>query len=85
MFGYVLNRRQRLTDLLEALQKEIADLLVALRKLSGNFIQEPADLVFRERHDPADDPGYPLGTTRTKGPKENARLVGTEDRGGNKA
>ena len=62
-------------------QEEIADLLVALRKLSGDFVQQPAGPVFRERHDPGDDPGHPLGTTRTEGPQENAGLVGIEDCG----
>ena len=45
-------------------------------------VQEGADSVFRERHDPGDDPGDPLGTPRTEGPEKNARLVGIEDRGG---
>ena len=81
LFGEFLIRRQRLADLFEAFQKEFADLLVPLGELSGDFVQQRADPVFRERHDPGDDPGDPLGTTRTEGPEENARLVGLEDRG----
>ena len=44
-------------------------------------VQQRADPVFRKRHDPADDPGDPLGTARTEGPEKNARLVGIEDCG----
>lgn len=79
MFGYLLSHRQRLTDLFEALQKSIADVLVALGKLSGNFVQQPADPIFRDGHDPGDDTGDPLGATRAEGPEENAGLVGIED------
>jgi len=80
-FGYVL-KRQRLAHLFEALEEELADLLVALRKLSGYFGQQLPSAVFRERHDPGDDPGYPLGTTRAEGPEENPGLVRMEDCGG---
>ena len=81
LFGYVLIRRQRLADLFEALQEELADVLVALGELSGDFVQQRADPVFRKRHDPGDDPGDPLGTTRIEGPQENAGLVGIENCG----
>ena len=81
MFRYFLNRPQRLTDLFKALQKECADLLVALRELSGNSVQQRANPVFRKRHDPGDDPRDALGPTRTERPKENAGLVGIEDCG----
>jgi hypothetical protein len=57
-------------------------LLVALRKLSGNFGQQPADSVFGKGHYPGDDPGDALGTTRTERPEENPGRVGIEDCGG---
>ena len=48
-----------LADLFEAFQKEFADLLVPLGEFGGDFVQERPDSVFRERHDPGDDPGRP--------------------------
>jgi hypothetical protein len=57
-------------------------LLVTLRKLGGNLVQQLAGAFFGERHDSGDDPGYPLRTTRTKGPEEDPGLVRMEYCGG---
>jgi hypothetical protein len=66
LFGQFLIRQHQVTDLFEALQEEIADLLVALGEFSGDFVQERADSVFRERHDPGDNPTVPLGIPQTE-------------------
>ena len=81
-FGHFRIGRQRLADLFEALQEEIANLLVALGELSADLGEQFVDAVFRKCHDPLDDRGDALGTTRVEGPQENARLVGIQDRGG---
>jgi hypothetical protein len=57
--------------LFEAFQKEFTDVLVPLRELSGDFLQEETDPVVRERHDPGNDPAHPLGVPRIKGPQKN--------------
>ena len=81
LFGEFLTERQHLADLFEAFQKKLADVLMPLGELGGDFIQQRTDLVFRKRHDPFDDPRDPLRTSGTEGPQKNARLVGLEDRG----
>jgi hypothetical protein len=48
------------------------DVLVPLGQFSRDFVQEEADPVFRERHDPGNDPADPLGVPRTKWPQKNA-------------
>jgi hypothetical protein len=58
--------------LFKPFQKELADLLVSLGEVSKDFVQEGADLVFRERHDPGDDPGDPLRIPRSEGSQKNA-------------
>ena len=72
LFGQVLILRQPLADLFEAFQKELADLLVPLGEVGADLVQERTDLVFRERHDPGDDPADPLGTARIEWPQKNA-------------
>jgi hypothetical protein len=72
LFGHILIRQQRLADLFEAFQKKIADLLVSLGEFSGDVLQERADSVFRERHDPGDNPAGPLGIPMIEGPKKHA-------------
>ena len=56
----------------ESFQKEFVDLLVALGEFGGDFVQEWADSLFRERHDPGDDPADALGISRAEGPQKNA-------------
>src|SRR5665647_622015 len=65
-FGQFLIRRYRLADLFEALQEEAANSLVPLGEFSADFVQQRANFVFRERHDPGDDPGDPFGIPRTE-------------------
>src|ERR1035437_9207268 len=72
LFGQSLIRQHQVADLFEAFQEEIANLLVSLGEFREDFLQEGADSVFRERHDPGDDPGDPLGVSRTEGPQKNA-------------
>ncbi len=57
-FGEFLTRGQHLADLFKAFQKELADLLVPLGELGGDFREKDRDLVFGNRHDPFDDPGH---------------------------
>src|ERR1700675_292275 len=59
-------------DLFESFQKGFVDLLVSLGEFGGYFVQERADLVFREQHDPCDTPAGPLGILRTEWPQKNA-------------
>ena len=72
LFGNFLIGQQEVADLFESLQKGFVDLLVSLGEFSGYFVQERADSVFRERHDPGDDPADPLGIARAEGPQKNA-------------
>ena len=65
----------------EAFQKEFVDILVPLGEFGADFVQEWADLVFRERHDSGDDPADPLGFSGGERPQKNAGLVGLENRG----
>ena len=81
LFGNFLIGQQEVADLFEAFQKGFVDLLVSLGEFGGYFVQQWADLVFRERHDPGDNPAGPLGSLRTERPQKNAGLVGPEDRG----
>jgi len=53
---------------------------VSLGKFGGNRIQEWADLVFRERHDPGENPASVLWILRSERAQKNARLVRPEDR-----
>jgi hypothetical protein len=71
LFGHFLIRQYQLADLFEAFQEEIANVLVPLGEFGGDFVQERADSVLRERHDPGDDPGDPMGIPRTEGPQKN--------------
>jgi hypothetical protein len=48
------------------------DLLVSLGEFGGDFVQERTDSIFRERHDPGDNPDGPLGIRRTEWPQKNA-------------
>ncbi len=43
LFGHFLIRRQRLADLFEAFQEDVADLLVPLGELGGDSVQQRAD------------------------------------------
>ena len=81
LFGEFLIGQQEVADLFESFQKEFADLLVALGEFGGDFVQERADSLFRQRHDPGDDPADPLGISRIEWPQKNAGLVGLEDGG----
>ena len=60
LFGEFLIGRQHLADLFKAFQKELADVLVALGELGGDFREKDRDLVFGKRHDSFDDPGHSL-------------------------
>jgi hypothetical protein len=72
LFGEFLARPQQLADLLEAFQKNFTDLLVSLGEFRGDFVEERADLIFRQRPDSGDDPANPLRITETEWPQENA-------------
>jgi hypothetical protein len=72
LFGNFLIGQQEVSDLFESFQKGLVDLLVSLGEFGGYFVQERADSVFRERHDPGDNPAGPLRTPRTERPQENA-------------
>jgi hypothetical protein len=72
LFRDSLIGRQEVTDLFESFQEQFVDLLVSLGEFGGNVIQERTNLVFRERHDSFDNPGGPLGISRTECPQENA-------------
>jgi hypothetical protein len=52
----------------EAVLKEVADLLVSLGELGGDLIQEDADWLFRKRHDSGDDAADPLRISRIEWP-----------------
>jgi hypothetical protein len=58
--------------LFKAFQKEFANLLVALGEFSQDFVQKGPDSVFRERHDPRNDPADALRIPRAKWPQKNA-------------
>jgi hypothetical protein len=45
---------------------------VALGEFSGDVGQQGADLVFRDRHDPADDRADLFGAPQIEGPQKNA-------------
>jgi len=53
---------------------------VSLGEFSGYFVQEWPDLVFRERHDPGDNPARSLGILVPERAQKNAGLVWSEDR-----
>jgi len=72
LFGHFLMLQHQVANLFETFQKELANVLVSLREFSGDFVQERADSVFRERHDPPDDPARPLRIPRIEGPQKNA-------------
>jgi hypothetical protein len=72
LFGNCLIGQQEVSDLFESFQKGFVDLLVSLGEFGGYFVQERADSVFRERHDPGDNPAGPLGILRTEWPQKNA-------------
>jgi hypothetical protein len=63
---------REVADLFESFEKGFVDLLVSLGEFGGHFVQEGADSVFRERHDPGDNPAGPLGILRTEGPQKDA-------------
>jgi hypothetical protein len=68
--------------LFKAFQKEFANFIVSLRKFSGDLAQQGLDLIFRDRHDPLDDPADALRISWVEWAQKNARLVGREYRGG---
>ena len=72
LFGNLLIGQQEVSDLFESFQKGFVDLLVSMGEFGGYFVQERADPVFRERHDPGDNPAGPLGILRTEWPQKNA-------------
>jgi hypothetical protein len=72
LFRNFLIGQQEVSDLFESFQKGFVDLLVSLGEFGGYFLQERADSVFRERHDPGDNPAGPLGILRTEWPQKNA-------------
>jgi hypothetical protein len=72
LFGNFPIGQQEVADLFESFQKGFVDLLVSLGEFGGYFVQERADSVFRERHDPGDNPAGPLGILRTEWPQKNA-------------
>jgi hypothetical protein len=71
LFGNVLIGQQEIADLFESFQKGFVDLLVSLGEFDAYFVQERADPVFRERHDPGDNPAGPLRIPLTERPQEN--------------
>jgi hypothetical protein len=72
LFGNFLIGQQEVSDLFESFQKGFVDLLVPLGEFGGYFVKERADPVFRERHDPGDNPAGPLLIPLTERPQENA-------------
>ncbi len=56
------------------------DLQVSMGEFGGYFVQERADSVFRERHDPGDNPARSLGILVPERAQKNAGLVWSEDR-----
>jgi hypothetical protein len=72
LFGNLLICQYEVADLFEPFQKGPVDLLVSPREFGGYLVQERADSVFRERHDPGDNPAGPLGILRTEWPQKNA-------------
>jgi hypothetical protein len=72
LFGNFLIGQQEISDLFESFQKGLVDVLVSLGEFGGDFVQERADSVFRERHDPADNPAGPLRIPLTERPQKNA-------------
>jgi len=81
LFRNFLIGQQEVADLFEPFQKGFLNLLVALGEFSRYFAQEWPDSVFRERHDPGDNPARSLGTLRFERAQKNAGLVRPEDRG----
>ena len=72
LFRNFLIGQQEVADLFEPFQKGPVDLVVPLGEFGGYFVQERADSIFRERHDPGDNPAGPLGTLRFERAQENA-------------
>jgi len=81
LLGDCLIGQQKVADLLESFPKEFANLLVSLGEFGRDFIQQRADSVFRERHDPGDNPAGPLAILGIEWPQKNTGRVGPEDRG----
>jgi len=71
LFGNFLIGKQEIADLFESFQKGFVDVLVSLGEFRRYIVQERADPVFRERHDPGDNPAGSLGISRTEWPQEN--------------
>jgi hypothetical protein len=72
LFGNFLIGQQEVPDLFESFQKGFVDVLMSLGEFGGYFVQERTDPVFRERHDPGDNPAGPLRILLTEPPQENA-------------
>jgi hypothetical protein len=72
LFGNFIIGQQEVSDLFESFPKGFVDLLVSLGEFGGYFVQKRADSVFRERHDPGDNPAGPLRIPLTEWPQKNA-------------
>ncbi len=72
LFGHIPIRQHQAAHLFEAFQEAIVNVIVPLGKFSGDFIQQRADALFRQRHDPGDDPGNALRIPRNERAQKNA-------------
>ena len=61
------------------MQKEVAGFLMAAVKLAHHVVEQDVDFLFRERHDPRDDPFDPMVAGRLEGPDHDPAVVGFED------